>query len=188
MKKNIIKSMIKKESILSSFAYLTNHVGKGNKSPLSHVITEANTENLKKVVYEKHQVEQLLIQKNRKHFKQAFRSNICSDKYYTKLENEKFQRRILFGTIIRNDFDDDDVFELFTLFKADAKYLIVEHKTIIVEEWKIVVRKTKRKSMSSIFSNRSYQVYKCALHSDCLTSLLVNFINLTIHHSHVCES
>ena len=47
-------------------------------------------------------------------------------------------------------------------------------------EWEKVVRKAKRKSASSIFSQRTYSVYKCALESKEMTKILVLFYNTLI--------
>ena len=46
-----------------------------------------------------------------------------------------------------------------------------------VAEWSKVVKKSKRKSSSSVFSKKTYSVYKCALDSDKMINILVRFYN-----------
>ena len=49
-----------------------------------------------------------------------------------------------------------------------------------VEEWRIVVKRAKKNSTSSIFSKRNYALYKCSLESKLLTNLLVKYYNIII--------
>ena len=53
-----------------------------------------------------------------------------------------------------------------------------------MNEWKKVVRKVKKRSTSSIFSRRDYAVHKCALESERLVEVLVQFHNAIIKHNH----
>ena len=43
-----------------------------------------------------------------------------------------------------------------------------------------VMRKTKRKSALSIFSQRTYRIYKCILESNEIMNILVTFYNIII--------
>ena len=51
---------------------------------------------------------------------------------------------------------------------------------ITEDEWIRVVKKVKRKSVSSMFSKRIYSIYKCALESTKITNILVRFYNTVV--------
>ena len=51
---------------------------------------------------------------------------------------------------------------------------------ITIDDWTKVVKQSKRRSASSIFSRRTYAVYKCALGSERMTNILVTYYNLII--------
>ena len=48
------------------------------------------------------------------------------------------------------------------------------------EEWISTVTKSKRRSASSVFSKRTYSVYKCALSSHKMIIILVTFYNAVL--------
>ena len=48
------------------------------------------------------------------------------------------------------------------------------------EEWISTVTKSKRRSASSVFSKRTYSVYKCALGSHKMNIILVTFYNAVL--------
>jgi len=53
--------------------------------------------------------------------------------------------------------------------------------TLITEDkWKFILLKSKKKSISSIFSNRIYSMYKCALSNKRLIIFLVRFYNIIV--------
>ena len=54
------------------------------------------------------------------------------------------------------------------------------YEPITKDEWMMVVKKVKRKSTSSIFTKRNYSLYKCAIGSERLTSILIKFYNAII--------
>ena len=47
-------------------------------------------------------------------------------------------------------------------------------------EWEQVVKRAKQKSALSVFSNRTYSVYKCALESKIMTKVFVLFYSILI--------
>jgi len=49
-----------------------------------------------------------------------------------------------------------------------------------VVDWERVVKKSKKRSASSIFSKRTYVVYKCALESEQMMDILVAYYNIII--------
>ena len=79
------------------------------------------------------------------------------------------------------DCDDRDVHSFLTLLKNHREEEQSGNSSEISEiEWERVVKKAKRKSASSIFSNRTYSVYKCALESKIMTKILVLFYSTLI--------
>ena len=56
----------------------------------------------------------------------------------------------------------------------------MNYEEISEKEWVKVVNKAKRKKPSSIFSNRTYSIYKCALDSEDMTKILLRFYNTVI--------
>ena len=48
------------------------------------------------------------------------------------------------------------------------------------EDWKSILRKSSRKSTSSIFSKRNYSMYKCTIESSRITTMLVDYYNIII--------
>ena len=49
---------------------------------------------------------------------------------------------------------------------------------ITYDEWEKIVKKSKRRRSSSIFSNRTHAACKCALSSRTMTELLIKFYNV----------
>ena len=54
------------------------------------------------------------------------------------------------------------------------------NKKISSNEWERVVRKAKRTSALSVFSNRMYSLNKCALEVEEITKIYIMFCNTTI--------
>ena len=75
--------------------------------------------------------------------------------------------RILSRTLRRNECDDDNVYDFMKLLKRHGRYVIGSNTmaAITEEEWISTVKKSKRRSASSVFSKRTYSVYKYALGS-----------------------
>ena len=112
-------------------------------------------------------------------------SKVVGDKIYPLLYQEEMKEKILTGKLEREDFDNANVFQFLSLLQADLEFLNLSYKPITIEEWKKVVKVSKKKSTYSIFSKRTYAVYKIALASPRLTYLLVRILNLTIKYNHV---
>ena len=56
-------------------------------------------------------------------------------------------------------------------------------KELIEAEFRIVVKKSKRKSTSSTFSKRDHSLHKCAMHCERMAMVLVRFYNAIIKHN-----
>ena len=85
------------------------------------------------------------------------------------------------GFLQREECDNDNVYEfLRLLIQNERNNYRMYRREIYDYDWEKVVKRSKRCSASLIFSNRTYAVYKCALMSERMTSILVSFYNLII--------
>ena len=83
----------------------------------------------------------------------------------------------------RNEYDNEDVFKFLQLLKVPINRrckLNLQYKPLSLEEWINKVKLSKKRSTSSIFSNHTYAVYKCALESEFMIQILVVFYNALI--------
>ena len=82
----------------------------------------------------------------------------------------------------REECDDQDVYEFLTILKKERGHQQGSNSMapITEEEWTQTVKKAKRKSASSIFSKRTYGLYKYALESNNMTKILVLFYNAVL--------
>lgn len=185
VKNKIVKSISNSEQKRSSFKYLTNEVGKGKRDSLT-AIRQLDSEGITTTItYDKEDMEDLLINHNRKNFEQAFSSVVCQDKSFIQLQNEEFQQHILTGELTPRECSSPKVYHLFSLLKTYLTILQSEYSPVTVEEWTQVVKKANRTSTSSVFSKITYPVYKCAIGSPRLTRLLVQCMNITINNCHI---
>ena len=138
---------------------------------------------------DRHEIEHEIAQYNKKHFRQAFSSKAYKDKVYLKLRHNDIRDKILNGTLQREECDDQDIYDFINLLKKRGEYSEGSNKmeNIISDEWTKTVKKAKKRSASSVFSKRIYSVYKCALGSDKMTSILVTFYNAVLRKGHCLE-
>ena len=86
------------------------------------------------------------------HFRQGFDSKAYKDRIYKKLQIDQIRDKILQGELDISECDDNDVYSFLKLLKRqyrDSECSIPME--ISKEKWEKVVRKAKRKSVSSIF-------------------------------------
>ena len=95
------------------------------------------------------------------------------------------RNRLLNRTIRRDECDDERVYKFLKLLKQDGRseYRRNCHE-IYDHDWIKVVQKSKRSSASSIFSKRTYAVYKCAIDSERMIAVLVRFYNLLLRNEY----
>ena len=72
------------------------------------------------------------------------------------------------------------MYEFLKLLKVPAGQRTRRIKEITEVDWERVVKRSKKRSASSVFSKRTYAVYKCALGVERMTSILVRFYNVLI--------
>ena len=130
------------------------------------------------------QIEEEIMKCNEQHLKQAHSSIAHQDKTHKKLRNNSTRDKILNGTLQRSECDDERVHEFLKLLKVPRGQNRNRIKEITEEEWISVVKRSKKRSASSIFSKRTYAVHKCALGVDRMTHVLVTFYNILIKNEH----
>ena len=97
------------------------------------------------------------------------------------MQNDSIRDKIIDGLLEKEDCDNEETYEFLQFLvnpNSDKQNRIF--KPIETEDWEKVMRKAKKKSTSSIFSKRTYSVYKCALGCERMTWILVSFYNIII--------
>ena len=113
-----------------------------------------------KTLLDRESIEAEILQYNNSYFQQAKSSNTYKNKIYKKLNNGIIKRRIIVGTLRRSECDYHEVYEFLKLLKK-LRGNQSSYSDIITEEiFVVVVRKSKKRSTSSIFLNRMYIIYK----------------------------
>ena len=130
--------------------------------------------------YEREKIERLLIQHNRNHFAKAKKIVAYRDKIMKSLYKDKIRDKVLGGILKREEVENSDVYEFLELLTSEYKDSISTKvfTPIIVEDWQKVVKRTKRKSVSSVFS--TYVVYKLVADNEEFIEALIMFYNFII--------
>ena len=186
-KEKILQAMHRKENRKHNFTYLSSTVGKGDNKALSRVIKYNADNQIEKIANDRYSVEKMVMNYNINHFKQAYSSEVCSDKIFPKLTSADVISKTLEGSLEKKDCTFSDVYDFLQLIKSDFLSSSKRYKPVTREEFSAVVKQAKRISTSSVFLKRTYQVYKCLLTSEYLTNLYVRFLNLTIKNGHICK-
>jgi len=104
---------------------------------------------------------------------------VYEDKIYNKLKEDKIRNRVLKGQLRREDCNNEDMFKFLSLLEQPENWEQKnEFQLISGEEWVESVKRVKKRSALSIFSKRTYALYKCMLTSKRITRLLVKFYNI----------
>ena len=164
-----------------SFHCLTKHVGRGPKNSLKRVHILDNNDNIDKTLIQKEKIEQAIIQHNTNHYSQALDTPTHKDKIYNKLQEDRIRDAILDGTLDINECDQMEVCQFLSLLKQPPHLRKQENRKyqeVTREHWIKEVKSAKKQSVSSVFSNRTYSVYKCTLDSQRMTFILVTMLNI----------
>ena len=110
---------------------------------------------------------------NRKHYKKVLETALYQDDIHDQLLDDKIRDKVLGGKLGREDVDDEDLLEFLSMLKTKDYYKRPQFTNFELPEWKAVVKRSNARSTSSIFSNRTYAVYKITLGSGKVTELLL---------------
>ena len=165
----------------NTFTYLTRHVGKP-KNALTKLRAQESNNGKLQTYYERKEIESKLIMHNRKHFSKAKDTKVYKNRIIKALNQNEIRDKILKGTITKDEVNDKDVYDFLRLLALPNGQEITTKKfdPITLEDWKYVVKKSKRKSVSSVFSRRTYVVYKLVNDNDEFLEVLLLFYNLAL--------
>ena len=88
--------------------------------------------------------------------------------------------RVLNGEINEGDCEDERAYQFLRLLKRQSRVSWNNDSGVTKERWSKVVKDSKKRSASLIFSKRTYSVYKCALGLEKMTLILVMFYRIVI--------
>ena len=97
------------------------------------------------------------------------------DKICPLLQQDSVRNKILRRRLVESDCDNKEVFEFLKLLKNPTQCNKPSFKPITEDECTREVKKSKKRSSSSIFSKRTYSVHKCVILSERMTAILVCF-------------
>jgi len=180
-KKKVIAGIKRKLRRDHTFHYLSRHVGKGKRQAMKRLEVSNDNNQRNEFIIKRELIEEKIMTFNRNHFKKAHSTPIYNDKIYNELRNNSIRDKILNGNLSRDECDNDNVYEFLKLLRQNGRNNYRRTRRELCEQdWIRVVKKSKRNSASSIFSKRTYAVYKCSLDSERMTNILVAFYNLII--------
>ena len=141
-----------------------------------------------KTTQNRQEIESLIIQQNRTHLSKAMKTSAYNDKLIQSLHINEIRDKILKGELKEQDTDDRNIYEFMKLLKKNQHAPnTTQFKPITLEEWKTVVKRSKKKSVSSVFSNRTYVVCKLLLANEEFTQILITFYNTVIKKGIILE-
>jgi len=182
-RKKALKTVRQAQYRQNTFNILSKEVGKGQKNSLKRLYVQDLETQQYKQISDRNKIEKEIMKHNQNHFKQAFDSKAYIDRIYDKLKHDEVREKIIKGELNENECDYKEVYAFLELLKRGSSSAIrINTEEISEVEWKKVVTKAKRKSASSIFSQRTYSIYKCALDCDEMTRILLKFYNTIIKH------
>ena len=179
-KKRIIRNIKYSQKRKQAFQYMTKHIGKGPKRSLIRVHEKDENNNITNTYIGKEEIEKAIIKQNTMHFTKAHRSKAYQDKIYNKLQENNTRDKILAGQLTPEDCDNEEVFEFLSLLKNPQQNNKPPYEPITEDKWIEEVKRSKKASVSSIFSRRTYSVYKCAIGCARMTTILVWFYNVLL--------
>ena len=94
---------------------------------------------------------------------------MCEDRTCKRLRENEIRDKMLDGRLRRQDCDDERVHKLLKLLKVPPEQRNNRIKNMLVDDWERVVKGSKKRSASSIFSKRTHVVHKCALGVERIT-------------------
>jgi len=157
-KKKIIKGIKKTMQRNRMFAYLTNNMGKKVKSRLK-LLRVKNIEGRDvKTLYDRREIENSLLKYNKEHFSKAKQSQTYKDRINKRLYNDSIRDKILEGMVDKAEVDSEDLREFLKILKSNRNRTHYNYEPIIEDELLLVIKKSKKRSVFSIFFKRIYTI------------------------------
>ena len=75
-----------------------------------------------KICIKKDEFEQEICKHNIKHFTKAYNTKIYQDRIYTELRNNEIRDKILNRQLLRDDYDNEEVWKFLLLFKRSRNH------------------------------------------------------------------
>ena len=97
---------------------------------------------------------------------------------YHKLLEDDVRDMILKGELKKDDVGNDDVYNLLKLLQNNNFSERSTYTDVTLKEWMQVVKHSNANSTSSVYSRRTYAVYKISLDSDIITDSLLRYYNV----------
>jgi len=164
-----------------SFKYITKYVGKGIKSSLKRLHKVDNSNTIIQTFTEKEQIKDTIFEHNTHHYRADCNTQMYKDKIYPKLQHNDVRNAILDSTLSSSQCNNENVYKFLALLKQPVhrrRSQTRSFQAVTPEQWITEVKRSKKSSTSSIFSRRTYSVYKCALDSSRMTIILVTLLNI----------
>jgi len=134
---------------------MTKYIRRGARSSLIRVHEVNENQQIIKIHIGKEQIENAIFEQNRKHFKKAHDINIFKDKIYATLQKDRMRNKILRGQLREEDYNNKEVFEFLKLLVNQNQRNEPAFKPITEEDWIREVKRSKKRSTSSIFFKKN---------------------------------
>ena len=99
------------------------------------------------------------------------------------INEDNVSDKILSGELNIEYYDEKSVHECLSLLKKRTATQIDDTQKLTEEEFKTVVKQSKRRSTSSMFSKKYCSVCKCAMNCERMVKVLVRFYNIITKHN-----
>ena len=184
IKNKIISGIKRKMQKNHAFHCIARHIGKGDREGIKRLHTVNQDNEIIKTSVNREQIEKEIITYNERHLKQAHSSIMHKDKMHNRLREDETRNKTLEGRLRPQDCDNERVCDFLKLLKVPPGQRNQVKKHITDDDWEVVVKKSKKRSASSVFSKRTYAVHKCALGVKRMTHILVEFYNVIIENGY----
>ena len=132
----------------------------------------------------KEEIERMIIKHNKEHFSKVKSTKKHNDKMHKIVNENKTRDAIMKGELNRDECDDEEVYQFLRLLKRPNRLTLDEEDFVQMNEWKQVARKAKKTQHIIYVSRRDHVVHKCALESERMVEVLVQFHNVIMKHNH----
>ena len=177
-RRKAIKNVKRKIQRNQSFHYLTTKLGK-SKTALNKLIIKEGKKS--RTTHDRKEIETMLIRQNRNHLSKAMNAPACNDKIIKNLHKDSVRDKILRGELTREDVDNENVCEFLSLLALETKEIKTKtFNPMTLEGLKSAIKKSKKRSVSSVFSKRAHVVCKMVIDNDEFLEILILFYNLVI--------